>query len=76
MLKKKNRPVRRSYKARKRRKNQMTNYEKIKSMSFDEMYKFLDSNVKLLCKKCSIHCDVGKCSFALKDWLKAESEEE
>ena len=52
----------------------MTNYEKIKSLSFDEMYKFLDSNVKLLCKKCSIHCDVGKCSFALKEWLKAESE--
>lgn len=54
----------------------MTNYEKIKSLSFGKMYKFLDSNVGLLCKKCPIHCDDGNCSLALKDWLKAESEED
>ncbi len=53
----------------------MTNYEKIKSMSLDEMHEFLDSSVLLLCEACPTHCD-GKCSFALKNWLKAESEEE
>ena len=53
----------------------MTNYEKIKSMSFDEMYKFLDSSVLLLCEACPTNCN-GKCSIALKNWLKAESEEE
>ena len=60
----------------------MTNYEKIKSLSFDDMYKFLDENFVFSCKTCPYGdaCSdleySGSCNKALKDWLKAESEED
>ena len=59
----------------------MTNYEKIKSMSVDEMAKFLDHTFVLDCgvcprrKNCATFIPAN-CSKALKDWLKAESEED
>ena len=60
----------------------MTNYEKIKSLSFDEMRKFLKNNFSFSCLKCPYGDDcsvighpVDKCNKALKDWL-LESEED
>ena len=54
----------------------MTIYEKIKSMSIDEMAKFLSESL-IACEICPNHnnCDCD-CEGAVKDWLKAESEEE
>ena len=54
----------------------MTNYEKIKSMSIKKMAKFLGGSL-IACKICpnynNCYCD---CECALKEWLKAESEED
>ena len=60
----------------------MTNYEKIKSMSFDEMAGFLLNFDP--CNVCPSSDEDGYCTYgppfdciaALKNWLKAESEEE
>ena len=60
----------------------MTNYEKIKSLSVDEMYKFLDDNFTFSCEtcplgdKCSVIVYSNECRKALKNWLRAESEED
>ena len=59
----------------------MTNYEKIKSMSFDEMREFFENNFLFYCKICHhrANCSTSstdKCHKALRDWLKAESEED
>ena len=56
----------------------MTNYEKMKSLGIDEMYKFLDDNFIFSCKPCPYddECstlEYSKCCKALKEWLKAES---
>ena len=46
----------------------MTNYEKIKSMNVDKLAKFLDNNLRMY----------PELNFEniIKDWLKAESEED
>ena len=64
----------------------MTNYEKIKSMSIDKMAEFFyhSFDYPFLIYACRIcpnrsTCSTyitDKCHKALKDWLKAESEEE
>ena len=59
----------------------MTNYEKIKSLSFDKMAEFLGDNFMFFCCICPNRstCStdiIDKCHKALRDWLKAESEEE
>lgn len=58
----------------------MTNYEKIKSMTVDEMGKFFEDNFVFPCYLCHSDCssfeDSGKCYKTLKNWLKAESEED
>ena len=60
----------------------MTNYEKIKSMSVNEMAEFLDDNFTFSCETChhGDNCVVleysDECRKALKKWLKAESEED
>lgn len=63
----------------------MTNYERIKNMSVDEMARFLDNiatccnqnghcNKQLFCKECPINC--GNCSFVdFGCWLNSEVEE-
>ena len=54
----------------------MTNYEKIKSMSFKKMVKFL-YYFEMPCEMCPHDDDCsGSCRKALKDWLKSESEED
>ena len=60
----------------------MTNYEKIKSMSIKKMVKFLYS-FEMPCEVCPCNVDDYKCTGSndnckktLKDWLKAESEED
>ena len=59
----------------------MTNYEKIKSMSIDKMAGFLLNFDP--CNVCPSSDEDGYCTyepfdciFGLKDWLKAESEED
>ena len=64
----------------------MTNYEKIKSLGHDEMAKFLKDNFDMSCEimcpyvdehgNCTDFSDSFDCIDALKDWLKAESEED
>ena len=68
------------------KKGQMTNYEKIKTLSHDEMAKFLKDNFDMSCEimcpyvdehgNCTDFSDSFDCIDALKDWLKAESEED
>ena len=68
------------------KKGQMTNYEKIKSLSLDKMAKFLKDNFDMSCEimcpyvdehgNCTDFSDSFDCIAALKDWLKAESEED
>ena len=60
----------------------MTNYEKIKSMSIKKIAKFLYS-FEMPCEMCPCNGDDYSCMDSnydckktLKDWLKAESEEE
>ena len=58
----------------------MTNYEKIKSMSLKKMVKFLYS-FEMPCEMCPCndddYCtDHYDCKKTIKDWLKAESEED
>ena len=62
----------------------MTNYEKIKSMSFKKMVKFL-YYFEMHCEMCPYVDEHGNCtdfsdSFdcidALKEWLQSESEED
>lgn len=51
----------------------MTNFEKIKNMSVEELayyvYRFID------CRYCPIYCNDGECCEAIKQWLKSEVEE-
>ena len=59
----------------------MTNYEKIKSMSIDEIIKFLLCDLEFPCDKCShnktcVTTNYDQCKDALKNWLKSESEED
>ena len=52
----------------------MTNYEKIKAMSVDEMVDFI--NKTNACEKCAHNnCCDGECRSGIREWLESEVEE-
>jgi hypothetical protein len=58
----------------------MTNYEKIKSMSIEEMAYFIDklNYINGICEHCEYQykdCSTISCISALEQWLKSEVEE-
>lgn len=59
----------------------MTNFEKIKAMTIEDMAKFLNASAGIdFCKMCENHCeyDIGKftsCEYAIRNWLESEAEE-
>lgn len=58
----------------------MTNLEKIRTMSAEELAKYLDMLLKHCangyCNNCPLNVTIGKCDFeTLKEWLLKEVEE-
>ena len=55
----------------------MTNYEKIKNMSLDDMTEFFDDFEKIACSYCGFfnECD-GDCDYFHKRWLESGEEYE
>lgn len=54
----------------------MTNYEKIKNMSVEEMAKFMDIHSNYPCRHC-IGCESNiDCEQGIRKWLESEAENE
>lgn len=58
----------------------MTNYERVKTMSLEEMAEFINHETDGICSCCSLYPDkkdrcyeiVGECKRGITNWLKSE----
>ena len=53
----------------------MTNFEKIKSMSVDEMSECILDEFRIDCEDCEYRNDYHECEFCIQSYLKSEAVE-
>ena len=53
----------------------MTNFEKIKSMTIEEIAECIVDEFKIDCSKCESRYDYNACLTCIKHWLESEVEE-
>ena len=53
----------------------MTNYEKIKAMTIEEMAECILDEFRVDCYDCEYYNDYGECRYCIKNWLESEAVE-